>query len=490
MRRKVLFLCSFNELVLTISVIVYCGNICFACPKGCFCPSMSQNVYCTRQSLLAIPDGIPYDTLELTLNDNRFKNPVLTRRNFTNLPNLTNLYLSGCGIESIAIDTFAGLTKLKWLDISKNELKFIADFTFRGLNLENFFINENPGIQFSPKAFDGLTTRGLYMHGCSLMNLSLDVLRPLNGSLRALWLYDNQFERLEKDWFYLLKSLSHVRLGKNNFHCNCEMSWLYEFFITQDSIFSGGDAPSCSSPPQNNKKLFNELKTSDFTCELPTFKNVDAVFESELGKLTCTATGDPSPTLFWVRPDGTTETYYPLKQETDKDNEGVMYITNPQSMEKAKYKCIANNPAGNVTFSLNLAWPVVKDSHVESTLAPLTATTTTVNKQYSVGGKKNSYEWTVNKPEKNMGIVSTNDKVKHFSIVDIVGAVIGTFLLTLLICALVFHLYYRRRERLSYEEKDCCEKNKHPKNVYTMSDHDENCIKMMIHHHNSDHIHS
>ncbi|ESO87880.1 hypothetical protein LOTGIDRAFT_219773 [Lottia gigantea] len=487
MKRKGELFCSLRELVLcAVCVIVSLGSICATCPRNCFCPPMSNNVYCSRGNLDIIPDGIPFDTLELTLNDNKFKNPVLTRRNFTNLSSLKNLYLSGCGIESIAIDTFSGLTKLKWLDISKNDLKFIPDFTFRGLNLENFFINENPGIQFSSKAFAGLSTRGLYMHNCALRNLSLEVLRPLNGSLRALWLYENQFEKLDKEWLYLLRSLSHVRLGKNNFHCNCELTWLYEFFVKEDSIFSGGDAPSCSSPPSHRNKLFNALKAGDFTCELPTFKKVDAIFESELGKLTCTASGDPSPTLYWIRPDGTTETYYPSKTQP-KDSEGVMYITNPQLTDKSKYKCIANNPAGNVTFSLNLAWPIAKEKPMDSTTVGRTPTTS-VNKVNTIENK-NTYEWTVNsKAEKNMGIVSTTDKVKQFSIVDIVGAVIGTFLLTLLICALVFHFYYRRRERLRYDDKRCCENKKH-KNVYTMSDHDENCIKMMIQR-NSEHIHS
>jgi hypothetical protein len=39
------------------------------------------------------------------------------------------------------------------------------------------------------------------------------------------------------------------------------------------------------------------------------------------------------------------------------DNYGILYLNNPQATDDLLYKCVASNPAGNVTFSLNVVWP-------------------------------------------------------------------------------------------------------------------------------------
>ncbi|XP_046557227.1 leucine-rich repeat and fibronectin type-III domain-containing protein 5-like [Haliotis rubra] len=454
-----------------------------ACPKDCFCPQHSNNVYCSRKRLPAIPMGIPFNTVELNLNENEFENQVLSRRNFTNLNNLENLYLSNCGIKTITLDTFKELKKLKWLDISKNNIEFIADFTFRGLDLEHLFMNDNPGIQLSNKAFDGLSSRGLYMHRCDLVNLSKEVLRPLDGTLLALWLDENKFEQFPFVWLQQF-NLSHLRLGNNPFHCNCELTWLYKYYTGNPSVFSGGVVPSCSSPVLNRGKMFTQLKPEDFRCELPTFKNVDAVFEVDLAKLSCTASGDPTPSVFWVRPDGTTETFYPPTEDDVRDNEGIMYVTDLHLKDSSVFKCVASNPAGNVTFTLNVAWPPEKPTSTGAAAQhPSPATVLPISDDSRPRGE-DSYGWTANKAEKKLGVMADHNSVEgYFTIVDIVGAVVGTFLLTLLVCVVVFHFYYKRRERLKYEEAQVRnDKKRSPNNLYNyMAEPDENCLKMINH---------
>ncbi|KAK3760623.1 hypothetical protein RRG08_058621 [Elysia crispata] len=533
-----------------------------ACPKDCFCAPHSNNVLCTNKGFTRIPAGIPENTIELILNENKFTNTGLTRRNFSGLRDVENLYLKECGIETVAVETFSDLIHLQRLDISRNKIRFLADFTFRGLNLKHLNIDGNVGLQLSIGAFAGMTTQGLYMHECGLRKLPVDLMTPLNGSLKILWLHGNNFESLSDKWLYFFTSLGHIRLGGNSFHCNCELEWLFAFYKSSNSLFSAEDIPACGSPSVLKGLMFSELSADDFRCQLPTFQNVDAVFDSKMGKLSCTARGDPAPTLYWVRPDGTTEKFYPrdlsntapdamtpLQKSQRHETQGVLFLTGVKLEDKENYRCVASNPAGNVTFSLNVAWPdlrrntqrlppvklpgYTRDAEGEGNVIRDVLETSSgspgadgVGYKNYAGDDSGVYDWGSGGSSKaggnhmgqagggrdNKGPVrrggggkgSTSDS-GLFSTVDIVGAVMGTFVLTLLLCVTVFHFYYRRRERMRQEREEhhysvpdqlgCPHHPQHqyplphhplthsPVGVYIMGEGDENTVKMINHHH-------
>jgi len=94
-----------------------------ACPRTCFCNTLSHIVYCSRRGLQAIPTGIAQSTVQLNLNGNTFQTPSIERQNFTALTRLEHLYMSECAIERIVVDAFADLTSLQWLDLSNNRIK-------------------------------------------------------------------------------------------------------------------------------------------------------------------------------------------------------------------------------------------------------------------------------------------------------------------------------------------------------------------------------
>lgn len=452
----VLILCGLNALKVTAST----------CPAVCFCPSLSRIVYCPRKELPFIPSGIPPDTIQLNLNDNTFSNPVISKANFTRYRDLEQLYLTGCGIEFIEVDTFIDNKKLKWLDIGKNKLKTISDYTFRDLTLDHLFLNDNPGVLISTRAFGGLKSTGLYMQNNGLDRLSLEVIRPMNGTLKTLWLDGNKFERFNSQWLYLFKTLSHLRIGDNPLHCNCEARWLNEFYLTTSRIFEGGSPPSCRSPARLRGAVFNKLVEDDFKCQLPVFKNVDVIFEHNVGKMTCLASGDPVPTIIWMKPDGDSEVFIPKSEDITKDMEGVMYVKAPESNSKNRYQCVANNPAGNVTFSINVAWPAVPEypTDVDNSDVALNDISTNVKEINIVEKGESQKKYSEIKVETKPTNVNTNTSkatannvqavtqetssvAAQFTAGDIVGAVVGTFLLTLLLCVLVFHVFYRHHRK-------------------------------------------
>ena len=444
------------------------GSTAPTCPAVCFCPSLSRIVYCPRKGLPFIPSGIPRDTIQLNLNDNTFSNPNISKENFTMYGDLEQLYLTGCGIEHIAMDTFVNNKNLKWLDIGKNKLKTIYDYTFRDLTLDHLFLNDNPGVIIKTMAFSGLKTTGLYMQNNGLDKLSLEIIRPMNGTLKNLWLDGNKFERFNSQWLFLFKTLSHLRIGDNPIHCNCEARWLNEFYQSNTRIFEGGSPPACRSPSRLRGKKFSLLQEDDFKCQLPVFKNVDVIFEHNVGKMTCLASGDPVPTIYWMKPDGDSEVFIPKSEHLAKEMEGVMYVTPPESNSKNRYQCVANNPAGNVTFSINVAWPAVPEyqTDIDQTDFAMNDVLPDLKENVIDKDKKNKKYEEV-KPETKGHMINTNSsKVTannmqavtqetssasaQFTAGDIVGAVVGTFLITLLLCIIVFHIFYRHQRKSGF----------------------------------------
>lgn len=481
-----------------------------ACPGICFCPALSDNVFCSRKNLPFIPQGVSPDTVQLNMNENNFLTPTLYRSNFSSYTKLEHLYLSSCGIERIDVDTFADLTKLQWLDLSKNRVKAVEDYTFRGLTLEHLFLNDNPGMTISKNAFRGLRTNGLYIHNCAISELSLEVISPLNRTLKYLWLDGNKFESFSTDWFYVFRRLTHARLAGNPLHCNCEVGWLFDFFQTNTKMFTGVEPPSCRTPSRIRAKSFDVLSAEDFRCHLPVFKKVDAIFEESVGKLNCLATGDPTPLIQWIKPGNNVETFHPKGKPVTNENYGILYLTDPQATEDLVYKCVASNPAGNVTFSLNVVWPpkysrdqviintpkptlpptkqtftdskqLEKDKSKEKTTfevekekekeekltVPLekdSTDTNTKDKSYvadhqdqdqdqktsnneskDIESGKNDQQIIINAKKSEMSMERSEEIVRSgFSLADIIGAVVGTFLLTLLACIAVFHVVNRR----------------------------------------------
>jgi hypothetical protein len=341
-----------------------------SCPKSCFCNLPSGVVNCARKGLPAIPlDNIPPNSLEIILNGNQFLVPFLRRSNFSaSYAGVERLFLSDCGLESILPDTFRDLTALKWLDLNSNHIRVIQPHTFAGLSLQHLFLNGNRQLRLSYESFGGgLRVAGLFLHDCSLTSLHPEVLQPLNTSLRNLWLNDNALERLHSRHLPLFSSLTHLRLAANPFHCNCETAWLKQLLDVRKDLVYGSPLPTCSSPLALRGSGFESLTTLDFSCLAPTFNTVETQFDHRHGRLRCVATGDPLPTLYWVRPTGETRRYTPfvtLTEPVEVTNEAVLsieHVKEPDSLTGV-YMCIAVNDGGNVTLTLNVSWPPISGS--------------------------------------------------------------------------------------------------------------------------------
>lgn len=474
------------------------------CPRTCFCNTASKIVYCSRRGLSSIPEGIPVDSLQLNLNGNRMENPVLRRSNLSGFVELEHLYLSECAIEAIDVGAFGNLPDLKWLDLSNNQIKVLLDQTFLGLSLEHLFLNGNRNVQLLPGSFEGLGTIGLYLHDCSLARLRPEVLAPLHRTLKNLWLNGNELERLDRRFVELFSRLMHLRLGTNPLQCSCDAVWLKEFFDRSSDTFRGSLPPSCLSPRPLKGRYFSELSLFDLRCQMPQFTSIDGFFDTGSGRLRCAASGEPAPVLYWIQPSGKTSKFVPpLPSDSDDDdapeagtqNEATLTLTladEDKGHLTGMYICVANNEAGNVTLSLTVPWPPPNPStpHVLSTSGPPASTavnsesippqytramstvatgvlssdadpvdmqsrlfsdslrgvrSTTVPSWNDVPSKGNYTHLEI--PDVVQATVTSDVDERMFSLGELTWAVVGTHLLTLLLCFTVAALCRRARRK-------------------------------------------
>jgi len=288
--------------------------------------------------------------------------------------------MSDCAISRIEAGAFADLVHLRWLDLSDNRLTSLSDATFAGLRLHQLFLNGNQRLELNGgRPFANLTVFGLYLHDCRLTRVDVETLAQLDGYLRVLWLSDNQLGTLDPQLSRLFASLDHFRLDDNRLHCNCELSWLWHIYDDQrrrrgeDLLLE--EAPECTSPAWLRGRHFNDLSEDDLQCRAPTLADVEVTLmnddddDNDAGQsssrrrlvLRCSATGDPTPNVYWIRPSTSVSELLPPTSTTQKDvvndvgeallvlNDDDVQSTSPDS---GAFTCVASNVVGNVTVTV------------------------------------------------------------------------------------------------------------------------------------------
>ncbi|XP_068426277.1 trophoblast glycoprotein [Clinocottus analis] len=223
---------------------------CHGCPDKCLC--FSQTVKCQNQELDAIPHSLPANTKSLFVTGNNIS--CVGVDSFpTRLQMLTDLYLSGNGIESVDDMVFDNLPNLSRLDLSNNRIQTFSDKAFpednkvQHLNLSRSFQNHsfmdmvlsvlhsgnllqlttldlsnNDLVILPDDLFVGLPNLvKLSLQNSSILSVQNGTLRP--PPLRDLDLRDNSLRDLP---FATLAELSLkpallVRLSGNPWRCDC-----------------------------------------------------------------------------------------------------------------------------------------------------------------------------------------------------------------------------------------------------------------------------
>ncbi|XP_029360429.1 trophoblast glycoprotein [Echeneis naucrates] len=246
------------RLLFLLSVALCCRG----CPDRCLCSS--QTVKCQNQDLDTIPHSLPNNTKILFVTGNNITS--ITADSFpTGLKLLTDVYLSGNGIESVGEMVFDNLPNLLRLDLSNNNLTDFSERAFpddnklQVLNLSRCIHNHtfidtvlgvlqrgnlrmlqvldlsnNALVILPDDMFTGLS---------SLLTLSLQnssIIGVNNGTLKSpplrdLDLRDNSLRYLQASTMaaFSFKPGLHIQMVGNPWQCTCiieeTLAWLKNF---------------------------------------------------------------------------------------------------------------------------------------------------------------------------------------------------------------------------------------------------------------------
>jgi Leucine-rich repeat (LRR) protein len=166
--------------------------------------------------------GFPLKIYEIFPNLNAYlangctQNSRVWNNYFENLAELQLIDLSENDIDFIADDAFANLTNLQFLKLSDNRIDelYPSTFTFN-LKLSQMYL-ENNYIKFLPKdIFEPLINlRNLSLAKNKLIYINRELFKH-NEKLENLWLNDNQIEHLRSNTFDYFQHIRLVDLSEN-----------------------------------------------------------------------------------------------------------------------------------------------------------------------------------------------------------------------------------------------------------------------------------
>ena len=301
------------------------------------------------------------------------------------LEDITMDAFNGSSVEEVSFYnaslTSASVSSLSLLQSSLRQLSIIHNrrplvvspyvfqgFKFQSLKLSHSQLKDTFFLRY-------ISVEDLSLSGNDLVHVNFSQYHNLNN-VRVLRLEKTQFSEPEGSLFKGLKRLEELHLGSNDIrtlpesmrvvfsrlrvlglksnplHCNCKLSWFQRWVRATTTRVIGA---RCETPMTED---VSRVSSVDFICSLPHVltitKRVNAAAYHEVS-LTCTAHGDPIPSIIWKTPVGNDIVASPApKHKNSGENRGVLTIASLQEEDAGLYRCVAANAAGNTSHDATL----------------------------------------------------------------------------------------------------------------------------------------
>ncbi|XP_030626830.1 leucine-rich repeat, immunoglobulin-like domain and transmembrane domain-containing protein 3b [Chanos chanos] len=330
------------------------------CPPLCTCVYHNRSngtelrtVLCKDPVITTIPVKIPPDTVKFRLE----RTPVsrVPRGAFSNLPELTYLWLTYNSISSLHPRSFANLSALHELRLDGNLLSVfpwagLRDMPrLRTLGLHNNRLSRVP------------TQAARFLGNVTYLDLSSNRLSTLPNELITLWPLGTPRNPSRPQRSVVLG------LQDNPWVCDCRLSVLLDVIKgPQSSLVLLDRFLTCSGPTELAGILFQNVDLS--RCQRPTVLTSVTKVTTLLGRnviLRCYATGFPTPALIWIK-SAAPNVYNTDLQESPRVGTrwSVISLNGISYRDAGEYRCRAENMAGvsEASISLNVVGVVGGDS--------------------------------------------------------------------------------------------------------------------------------
>jgi hypothetical protein len=178
---------------------------------------------------------------------------------FENMINLENLNLAGNRIEHVDRDMFSGLFKLKYINLSGNKLQYLHPDTFLMLpNLQELNFDENPSlhIQTDRNFIKSHSLSHLDISLCNISTVSVETFANVSA-LEWLDLCNNNLKTLNINILTALPKLSTLYLHGNPLHYDCQLQ--EEWRLCKDLNMWPGNHVRSNTPSEVNGMVWAVL---------------------------------------------------------------------------------------------------------------------------------------------------------------------------------------------------------------------------------------
>ncbi|XP_063168736.1 trophoblast glycoprotein [Candoia aspera] len=272
------------------------------CPAPCECSEAAPIVKCINKNLTEVPPELPPFVQGLFLPSNCIRNLSSASFLSTSLSELSSLSLRGNRLTWVGAGTFAGLPRLKQLDLSDNSLTWLSPVALGNasspleeldlssslynnsfvplvaqllqtgtlLNLRHLDLSDNNLVYLPASMFSALPNlEHLDMHNNSLVSLCTVSFGSLQ-QLQSFNLGSNAFKTLRNDTLLQLQGLPSLvlNLSCNPWVCDCHIEDLVNWLKESKQVEAKG-ALKCSHPQELQERSLVSINVSELSCPLP-----------------------------------------------------------------------------------------------------------------------------------------------------------------------------------------------------------------------------
>lgn len=335
---------------------------------------------------------------QLDLNHNKIVD--IAKQAFVPLHILLDLDLSYNDISSLPPHIFHSLEQLECLNISHNALNSVINDTFVPLaNLKYLDLSSNVLTQLSDTSFSENTKlQVLRLDNTQLTNVKTELLSPLTNLVQLSVSHNPRLASIDNEIFYhkpklrdidlshnVLTRLPHsltslnlssLDMSDNPWTCDCHMAWYAEWWSqNKQKIVPNRHGVFCTKtiyPDLVNSALIPTLRGLNCTpAEITSTTNTTYFMPDQNITLDCVVTGEPTPTITWLTPQGLTFHWVPehsinptfkhhpvvhdvLLHPVHQSHlmllhNGSLLIIHFNREDRGNYSCFISNPFSNAT---------------------------------------------------------------------------------------------------------------------------------------------